>query len=204
MAWMKMVSCIWRRAGSWIQTSRSKILRTMLRFSYRATHGSSSHELLEACESTLLDESDLNSYVCCSSSDAKSSQGRMCRWCMPWRTTHMPFHAAISVEVPMKKPIMEMARHARPALLSVRMMATSRPAIMPKMPSPRAKMTRARLPLQMVQRTKLGCAWQRSDHSTVVMTSAKAEGCVVCWRACSSAVRSLEDRFSCREPLSAM
>jgi hypothetical protein len=88
----------------------------------------------------------------------------------------MPFQAAISVEIPMRKPMMERTRQARPALLRVMRMAAMKPPTMPAMPRPRAKMTRGRLPLQMVQRMKLGCAWQRSDHSTVVATSWKADG----------------------------
>lgn len=68
----------------------------------------------------------------------------------------MPFQAAMSVEMPMTKPINERTLQARPALLRVRRMATMRPATMPPMPKPRAKMTRGRLPLQIVQRMKLG------------------------------------------------
>jgi hypothetical protein len=156
MACRKMVSWIWRRAGSWIQTSRSKILRITLRFSYLATQGSSSHELLDACVLNVSMESSFASKPWGSSSEPKSSHGRRWRWCMPCRTTHMPFQAAISVETPIKKAMMDMTRHARLALLRVRRMAISRPATIPPIPRPRAKTTRGRLPLQMVQRMKLG------------------------------------------------
>lgn len=175
-----------------------------LRFSYLATQGSSSHELLDACVLKVSMESSLASKPWGSSSELKSSHGRKWRWCIPCRTTHMPFQAAINVEIPMKNPMIEMTRQARLAVLRVRRIATRRPATMPPIPRPRAKITRDRLPLQMVQRIKLGWAWQRRDHSTVDITSLKAEGWVVFWSAWRSAERSLDDKFSCREPPSAM
>ena len=73
-------------------------------------------------------------------------------------TTHMPFHAAISVATPIMKPMAESTRQPRPALLRHMRMAQMIPPIMPATPRPRAKMTRGLLPLQMVQRMKLGWA----------------------------------------------
>jgi hypothetical protein len=91
-------------------------------------------------------------------------------------TTHMPFHAAIHVAVPIMKPMKVNTRHARLAPLKARTMPATMPAMIPPMPRLRAKTTRARLPLQIVQRMKFGWAWQRSDHSTVVSTLRNAEG----------------------------
>lgn len=71
-------------------------------------------------------------------------------------TTHIPFQAAMRVETPIKNNNDDRTRQARPALLRVRMMAVTRPAMMVPTPSPRAKTTRGRLPLQMVHRMKLG------------------------------------------------
>lgn len=56
------------------------------------------------------------------------------------------------------------------------MMLATRPAAMVKMPRPRAKMTRGRLPLQIAQRMKLGCDCLRREYSTVAMMEWKAEG----------------------------
>src|SRR5882757_3321402 len=91
-------------------------------------------------------------------------------------TTHMPFHAAIRVAMPMKNPMNDSTLHARPALLRVIRIAAMMPPTIPPTPRPRAKITRGRLPLQIVHRMKLGCAWHRRDHSTVVMTSLNADG----------------------------
>ena len=71
-------------------------------------------------------------------------------------TTHMPFQAAISVAIPIMNPTADSTRQLRLALLKVVRIAVMRPAIIPAMPRPRAKVTRGRLPLQIVQRTKLG------------------------------------------------
>ena len=152
----KMVSWIWRSAGSWIQTSRSKMRRMMLRLAYLGTQGSSSNELAleltsESCEvdfSLVRETSSVES--------AKSSQGRRWRWCMPCRTTHMPFQAAMSVAIPMNQPMKGITRQPRPAEDKVMMMFAMRPAAMVKTPRPRAKITRGRLPLQIAQRMKLG------------------------------------------------
>lgn len=73
-------------------------------------------------------------------------------------TTHMPFHAAMSVANPMISSKIGSTRHARPTELNVRRMSARMPATMTNMPRPRAKMTRGRLPLQMAHRMKLGWA----------------------------------------------
>jgi len=73
-----------------------------------------------------------------------------------------------------------------------------KPTRMPAMPRPRAKMTRGRLPLQMVQRTKFGWACLRSEYSTVGMIERNAEGWVVFCRAWRTDCRSRADRLSSR------
>ena len=73
-------------------------------------------------------------------------------------TTHMPFHAAISVATPIMNPMAESTLQPRPALLRQMRMAQMIPPIMPATPSPRAKTTRGALPLQMVHRIKFGWA----------------------------------------------
>ncbi len=119
-------------------------------------------------------------------------------------TTHMPFHAAIKVAIPMKKPMAERALQPRPAELRVRNTAQRRPPEMPPTPRLRAKRTRGGLPLQIVYRIKLGCAWCRRVHSTVPTTSRNAEGCVVTDKARSSLADSLSERFRHRAPSVAM
>ena len=110
----------------------------------------------------------------------------------------MPFHAANSVEMPIKNGTAAMTRHGRAAELTVSSTAVTTPPMMPAVPRPRANSTRGRLPLQMVQRMKLGCAWRRSAHSTVRSTRWKADGCVVVASARSRPVRSFAARFSSR------
>lgn len=73
-------------------------------------------------------------------------------------TTHIPFHAAISVATPIKNPMADKTRQPRPALLNVMSTAAIIPPTIPPTPRPRAKMTRARLPLQMLHRMKFGWA----------------------------------------------
>ena len=73
-------------------------------------------------------------------------------------TTHIPFHAAISVDTPIKSPTADKTRHPRPALLKTSRMPVMIPATIPPIPNPRAKITRGRLPLQMLQRMKFGWA----------------------------------------------
>lgn len=68
----------------------------------------------------------------------------------------MPFQAAMSVEMPMNQPRKGRTRQPRPACDRVMRRSARKPAKIPKMPRPRAKMTRGRLPLQIVQRMKLG------------------------------------------------
>ena len=70
----------------------------------------------------------------------------------------MPFQAAMRVEMPSIKPIIGSTRHARPAEESVMRMSARMPRRINEIPRPRAKITRGRLPLQMVQRMKLGWA----------------------------------------------
>jgi hypothetical protein len=131
-----------------------------------------------------------------SSGSAKSSQGRRWRWCIPWRTTHMPFHAAMRVEIPMMRRMIGSTRHPRPAELNVMRRSARIPRRINEIPRPRAKMTRGRLPLQMVQRMKLGWAWRRREYSALVNAARRAEGCVVCWRAWRTALRSRSERLS--------
>jgi len=95
----------------------------------------------------------------------------------------MPFQAAMRVAKPSSQPASGMTRHGLLAELRVIRRSAMKAARMRKMPSPRAKTTRERLPLQMVQRMKFGCACLRSEYSTVVMTERKADGWVVFWRA---------------------
>lgn len=84
------------------------------------------------------------------------------------------------------------------------MMLAMRPAAIVKIPRPRAKMTRGRLPLQIAQRMKLGCDCLRREYSTVAMIEWKADGWVVFWRAWRRACFSREERLSSRGELSAM
>ncbi len=74
-------------------------------------------------------------------------------------TTHIPFQAQIKVATPIMKPIADKTLQPRPALLRVMRTAATIPPTIPPTPRPRAKMTRGRLPLQMVHRMKLGWAW---------------------------------------------
>lgn len=87
------------------------------------------------------------------------SDNRQERQSSPTLTTHIPFHAAISVATPIRNPIADRALQSRPALLRVMSMAATRPAMIPATLRPRAKITRGRLPLQILQRMKLRCAW---------------------------------------------
>lgn len=66
--------------------------------------------------------------------------------------------------------------HPRPAELSVMSRSAMNAARIRKIPKPRAKMTRDRLPLQIVQRMKLGWACLRSENSTLVAMELKALG----------------------------
>jgi hypothetical protein len=116
----------------------------------------------------------------------------------------MPFQAAIRVDMPRISRISGSTRHARPAQLSVMMTSATMAPTMRKMPRPRANSTRGRLPLQMAQRMKLGCAWRRSVYSTVLAISLNADGCVVYSSALSTACRSRPDRFRQRLESSAM
>lgn len=72
------------------------------------------------------------------------------------------------------------------------------------MPRARAKMTRGRLPLQMLQRTKLGCDCRRSASSTAWLMGRKALGCVVLDRAAITVARSRAEMLSSRGEFSAM
>jgi hypothetical protein len=89
-------------------------------------------------------------------------------------------------------------RQERAAELSVRRMSVTIPATIRNMPSPRAKMTRGLLPLQIAWRTKLGCACWRREYSTLLTSSRKADGWVVLSRAFSRARRSRPDMLSSR------
>ena len=71
-------------------------------------------------------------------------------------TTHIPFQAAKRVAIPIIKGTAEMILHGREAPLTVRRTTVTMPPTIPPMPRPRAKITRGRLPLQIVQRMKLG------------------------------------------------
>jgi hypothetical protein len=113
-------------------------------------------------------------------------------------TTHIPFHAATRVEKPRRNKITGKTLQARPALLNVRRMSVTIPAMMRNMPSPRAKMTRGLLPLQIAWRTKLGWACWRKEYSTLLITSLKADGWVVCSSALRSARRSRPEMLSSR------
>lgn len=73
-------------------------------------------------------------------------------------TTHMPFQAAMRVETPRTSRMRGSTRHPRPTLLRVMRTSVTIPAMMRKIPSPRAKSTRGRFPLQIACRTKLGWA----------------------------------------------
>lgn len=110
----------------------------------------------------------------------------------------MPFHAATKVAMPTNQPIAAKALKPRGALLKVSSVAAAKPNRIVLTPRPRAKMTRGRLPLQMVQRMKFGWDWCRSEHSTVAATSRSADGCVVVANAFSTAARSRDERLSSR------
>lgn len=65
-------------------------------------------------------------------------------------------------------------------------------------PMVRTKNTRGLLPLQILQRMKLGCDCPRKAVSATQAAEASAEGCVVCWRAWRQMARSLCERLSSR------
>lgn len=94
-------------------------------------------------------------------------------------TTHMPFHAAMRVEIPMKNPTNGRIRQERAAEDKVIRMAAIKLMMMVMMPKLRAKIIRGWLPLHIVHLMKFGWAWCRSVHSTVACTCPKADGCVV-------------------------
>lgn len=71
----------------------------------------------------------------------------------------MPFQAASRVEIPIQKATADNALQPLPPLLNVMSTAVMAPATIRDTPRPRANITRGRLPLQMVQRMKLGWAW---------------------------------------------
>ena len=73
-------------------------------------------------------------------------------------TTHMPFHAATSVEIPMKNPMKGRTRQARVTEDKVMSIIAIKLMTIVTTPKPRAKMTRGRFPLHIVHLMKLGCA----------------------------------------------
>lgn len=86
---------------------------------------------------------------------------------------------------PSNQAIQHMRRHQRDLLERTRIIAIAKPRKMWRAPMVRPKRMRGLLPLAIDQRIKLGCDRLRRVSVTVVMGMAKADGWVVCWRACS-------------------
>lgn len=113
------------------------------------------------------------------------SHGLRWRSCVAYRTRQMPLAPHSKKLKPRNHAIAPMSRHQRDLLERTRMMAIANPKKMWRAPSVRPKMIRGLLPLAIDQRMKFGWDWLRRVSVTVVMGMAKADGWVVCWRACS-------------------
>lgn len=190
----KIISCVCLNAGSWIQTSRSKIFLIIDRSSYFLTHGYSSS----------FPRLDWSSRYIADSSNSHNSQGRRCRWWRPCNTMHIPRHAAYNVDIPRTQNTAEKARHPRDVLLRVVRIAYKKPKTIKLIPRALANIWRGLLPLQMLQRMKLGWAWCLKLCSTVSATGWRALGWVVVERRSRRQIRWREERFSSWEPLSAI
>lgn len=113
------------------------------------------------------------------------SHGLRWRSCVAYRTRQMPFAPQSKKLKPRNHASAPMSRHQRDLLERTRMMAIANPKKMWRAPSVRPKRIRGLLPLAIDQRIKFGWDWLRRVSVTVVMGMAKADGWVVCWRACS-------------------
>jgi len=168
----KILSCTCLNAGSWIQTSLSKIFLTIFRFAYLSVQ----YCIVASFLAVLLGFSGSSSNVPNSVSGEEGavgvlmefedawniSHGRTCLWWRPCSTTHIPFQAAMLVDKPSTQSIMLSQRHPRCIPLIANTNASKIPSRISAAPRPRAKMTRGRLPLQMASRMKLGwCCWRR-------------------------------------------